>query len=56
MILKPSRYIRKPKKHYLVPKVVVSSLKGYFLFIILFYPHPMVSTYEIKLDELFGST
>ena len=46
--------VGEPKRHYLVLKVAVLSLEGRFSFIALFYLHPMVSTYEIELGELFG--
>ena len=36
--------------------MAISSLKNPFLFIALFYAHPMVSICEIELDELFGLT
>ena len=51
--LQAGRCVDQPKRHYLVIKVAVSSLKSRFLFIALFYPHLMVSTYELKVDELF---
>ena len=53
IVLEAGRYVGQHKKHYLVLKVAVSSPESYFLFIALFYPHPMVSTCEVKLGESF---
>ena len=54
--LETGRYIRQPKKHYLIFEVVVSSPESRLPFIALFYPHLMVSTCEVKLGESFCST
>ena len=54
IILKTGQSVRELKRHYLVLKVTVLSLKSLFQFIAFFYHHLMVSTCEIKLDELFG--
>ena len=54
--LKTDRCVGKLQKYYLVLKVVVLSLKTRLLFIAFFYPHPIVSTCEVKLDKLFGLT
>ena len=54
--LETSRCIEELKKHYLVFEVAISSPEGQLSFITLFYPHLIVSTCEIELDELFGST
>ena len=54
--LEIGRGIGQPKRHYLVLEVAVSSPESRLPFIILFYPHPMVSTCEVELDELFCST
>ena len=51
--LEASRCVGKPKKHYLVFKVAVSSPEDRFLFIAFFYPHLIVSTCEVKLSKLF---
>ena len=51
--LEAGRYVKQPKRHYLVLKVAVSSPKSCFLFIVFFYPYLMVSTCEIELGELF---
>ena len=53
MAQEASRWVGKPKKHYLILEVVVLSLKSRLTFIFLFYPHPMVSTCEVKLGESF---
>ena len=54
--LETGRGVRQLKRHYLVLEVVVSSLESCLLFIALFYLHPMVSTCEVRLDELFCLT
>ena len=54
--LETGRGVGQPKRHYLVFEVAVSSLESRFSFIALFYPHPMVSTYEVELGESFCST
>ena len=51
--LKAGRYFEQPKRHYLILKVAVSSLKSRLLFVALFYSHLIVSTCEVKLDKLF---
>ena len=55
IVLKAGRYVEQPKRHYLVLEVAVLSPESRFLFIALFHPHPMVSTREVKLAELFCS-
>ena len=45
--------IKKPKRHYLILEVVVSSSDSHFLFITFFYLYLMVSIPEIYLKELF---
>ena len=54
--LEGGRCIKKPKKYYLVLEVAVSSLGSCFPFIVFFNPYLMISTYKIKLGELFGPT
>ena len=54
--LEAGRGVGQPKRHYLVLEVAVSSPESRLPFIALFYPHPMVSTCEVKLSELFCST
>ena len=54
--LKAGRGVGQPKRHYLVLEVAVSSLESRLPFIALFYPHPIVSTCEVELGELFCST
>ena len=54
--LKAGQYVEEPKMHYLVLEVAISSPEGRFLFIVLVYPHPMISTSEIDLDKLFSLT
>ena len=54
--LEAGRGVGQPKTHYLVLKVAVSSLESRLQFIALFYPHPMVSTCDVKLGESFCST
>ena len=54
--LEAGQCIGQPKRHYLVLEVAISSPKSRLSFIGLFYLHLMVSTCEIKLDELFCST
>ena len=56
VILKAGQYIEKPKKHYVVLKVAVSSAKSYFPFNAFFNPHIMLTTYEVGLGKLFGLT
>ena len=51
--LEAGQCVRQPKRYYLILEVAVSSLESRFLFIALFYPYLMVSTYEVKLSELF---
>ena len=53
--LEAGRCVGQPKKHYLLFEVAVLSLKSRLLFIVLFYPHPMVNTCEVELGELFCS-
>ena len=52
--LETGRWIKEPKKHYLILKVAVSSLESHFIFIAFFNSHLMVSTCEFELSELFG--
>ena len=54
--LEAGRGVGQPKRHYLVLEVAVSSPESRLLFIALFYPHPMVSTREVKLGESFCLT
>ena len=54
--LKAGLYIREPEMHCLIFKVTASNLESYFPFIGLFYLYPIVSTYEIEFDGLFGLT
>ena len=54
--LETSLYVEKPKNNYLVLEVAISSTEGRILFIALFYPYLIVSTREIELGKLFGST
>ena len=51
--LETGRCVGQPKRHYVVLEVAVSSPESRFPFIAFFYPHPMVSTCEFKLGELF---
>ena len=51
--LEAGRCVRQPKRHYFVLEIAVSSLESRFPFIALFYPHPMISTCEVKLGESF---
>ena len=48
--------VERLKRYYLVLEEAVSSLKGRFLLIVLFYPHLMINTREIKLGKLFCLT
>ena len=54
--LEAGRGVRLPKRHYLALEMAVSSSESRFPFIALFYPHPIVSTCEVELGELFRST
>ena len=54
--LEAGRGVGQPKRHYLVLDVAVSSPESRFLFIALFYPHPIVNTCEVELGELFCLT
>ena len=56
IILETGCCIGKPKRHYLVLEVAVSSLESHFLFVALFYLYLIISIHEVKLDKLFGST
>ena len=51
--LEAGRCVRQPKNHYVILKMAVSSPESRLPFIAFFYPHLMVSTCEVKLDELF---
>ena len=54
--LEAGRYVRQLKSYYLVLEMAVLSLESRLPFIAFFYPHPMVSTCEVKLGELFYLT
>ena len=54
--LEVGQCVGQPKRYYLVLKMAVSSLESYLLFIILFYPHLMVSTCKVELGEAFSLT
>ena len=54
--LEGSRYVRQPKRHYLVLEVSISSMESRLLFIALFYPHLIINTCEIKLGKSFCLT
>ena len=56
IILEARQYVREPQKYYLVLELALLSLESCFLFIAFFNTHLIVSTYEIKLGELFGLT
>ena len=53
--LKCYQSIGQSKKHYLIFKVTVSSLKSCFSLISFANSHPIISTDEIKLGKLLGS-
>ena len=53
--LETSRCVGQPKKYYLILEMAVLSLESRLSFIALFYPHLMVSIWEVELGESFCS-
>lgn len=45
--LKTSRGVKMPKKHYLIFKIIVSSLKNHLPFVVFFYLHSMIGADEV---------
>ena len=54
--LEAGRGVGQRKRHYLVLEVAILSPESRFSFIAFFYPHPIVSTREVELSELFCLT
>lgn len=54
--LKAHQQVKKIKKHHLILKIIILSLKNRFLFIIFNYPHFIISIYEIELCKVLNLT